>query len=171
MVVVAWAGALLCCFYIVWLDQRASGQRRRLQAFYSGQTVLLLLLGMNRHWDLLNALTSYSRLMAMREGWYNTRRLAQFDLIVGLGVVALLLLLLTAWGFRTILRNHWLPLVAAIGLLTYIGVRTVSLHAVDAIILDRMLGVPLDWIIELVGVCLLISALTVAYRQQVKYHR
>lgn len=167
----AWAGALLCCYYIFRLWQPAPGQRRLLQTFYSGQALLLLLLGMNRQWDLLNALTSYSRLTAMREGWYNARRLAQFDLIVGLGVAALLLLLLTAWGFRSILRYHWLPLMTAMGLLTYVGIRTVSLHAVDAIILDRMLGIPLDWIVEWVGVCLLIGTLTVAYRQQVKYHR
>lgn len=165
-VAVAWAGALLCCGYVVRLWHHAPGQRRLLQAFYSGQTLLLLLLGLNRQWELLNAFTSYSRLLAMREGWYNTRRLAQFDLIVGLGVVALLLLLLTAWGFRAILRDHWLPLATATGLLTYVAIRTVSLHAVDAIILDRVRGVPLDWLFELSGICALIGSLTFAFNQQ-----
>jgi len=165
-VAVAWGGALLCFSYVLRLHYSAPIQRRQLQAFYGGQALLLLLLGLNREWGLLNILTSYSRLTAMRAGWYNTRRLAQFDLIVGLGVAALLVLLLTAWYFRPILWRHWLPLVVATGLLTYVAIRTVSLHAVDAIILDRVLGVPWDWIIELSGIVLLIGALTVAFCRQ-----
>lgn len=139
--------------------------------------VLLLVLGMNKQLGLLIALTAYSRLMAMREGWYNTRRLAQLDLIWGLGAVAFFSLVLIGWYFRPILRQHWLPLVTAMGLLTYVAIRTVSYHAVDAIILDRVLGIPQDWLFELAGVCLLIGTLTLAfYRQQRqesqgKYHR
>jgi hypothetical protein len=169
-VVVALGGALLCLSYGLRLRHRSchrsAGQRRPLQFFYGGQALFLLLLGINREWGLLNALTSYSRLMAMREGWYNGRRLAQVDLIVGLGVAALLFLLLTGWYFRPILRHHWLPLLAAIGLLTYVAIRTVSLHAVDAIILDRVLGIPWDWLIELSGIGLLIGTLTLAFYRQ-----
>lgn len=166
-VAVALGGALLCLRYGFRLRHSTSGQRQPLQAFYGGQALFLLLLGVNREWGLLNALTSYSRLTAMRAGWYNTRRLAQFNLILGLGVAALLVLLLTAWYFRPILRQHWLPLLTAIGLLTYVAIRTVSLHAVDAIILDRVLGIPWDWLIELSGIVLLVGTLTLAfYRQQ-----
>lgn len=165
-VIVAWGGALLCLIYVLRLHSNTPARRRQLQAFYGGQALLLLLLGLNRKWELLNAFTSYSRLTAMREGWYNTRRLAQFDLIVSLGVAALLILLLTAWSFRPILRRHGVPLLVAIGLLTYVGIRTVSLHAVDAIILDRVLGVPWDWLIELAGICLLLGTLILAFHWQ-----
>jgi hypothetical protein len=165
-VAVALGGALLCSLYGFRLRHSAPGQRWPLQAFYGGQALLLLLLGVNREWGLLNALTSYSRLMAMREGWYNVRRLAQVDLIVGLGVAALLILLLAVWCFRAILSRHWLPLVVAIGLLTYVAIRTVSLHAVDTIILDRVLSIPWDWLIELSGIVLLIGTLTLAFCRQ-----
>lgn len=158
---------MLCVSYALRLHYSTSAQRRQLQVFYGGQALLLLLLGLNREWGLLNTLTSYSRLTAMREGWYNLRRLAQVDLIIGLGVAALLMLLLAGWCFRPILRQQWLPLLLAIGLLTYVAIRTVSLHAVDAIILDRVLGIPWDWLIELSGSALLVGALTLAfYRQQ-----
>ncbi|MCE7988821.1 MAG: hypothetical protein DYG89_47305 [Caldilinea sp. CFX5] len=170
-VMLALGGALLCLSYGMRLrhssHHSSSGQRGSLQSFYGGQALFLLLLGINREWGLLTALTAYSRLIAIREGWYNTRRLAQFDLIVGLGVAALLVLLLAGWYFRPILRQHWLPLVAAIGLLTYVAIRTISLHAVDALILDQVLGIPWDWLIELGGTALLVATLTLAfYRQQ-----
>lgn len=165
-VFVAWGGALLCLVYIVRLRHKAPGQRQLLQRFYGGQALLLLLLGVNRTWGLLNALTSYGRLMALREGWYTTRQPAQFDLIVGFGVAALLFLPLAGWCLRPILRRHGPPLVVAIGLLTYVAIRTVSLHAVDAIILDRVWGIPWDWLIELGGIVWLIGTLTFAFYQQ-----
>lgn len=160
------AGALLCLRYTICVRHSPPGQQRRLQLFYGSQALLLLGLGMNQYLDLLNRLTSYSRLAAMRAGWYNTRRLAQFDLIVGLGLAAFVGLLFASWYFRPILRRHWLPLATAMGLLTYVAIRTVSLHAVDDIILERVRGVPLDWLFELSGICALIGSLTVAFYQQ-----
>lgn len=160
---------MLCLRYAFWSSHSAPAQRHLYQQFYGGHMVLLLILAMNKQLGFLIALTSYSRLTAIREGWYNTRRLAQLDLIWGLGAAAFFLLVLIGWHFRPILRQHWLPLVTAMGLLTYVAIRTVSYHAVDAIILDRVLGVPWDWLFELTGLCLLIGALTFAfYRQQGK---
>lgn len=163
---VSFGGALLCLCYAFCLRHSAPGQQRRLQLFYGSQTLFLLLFGVNKQLGLLNWLTSYSRLIAVREGWYDTRRLAQFDLIVGLGVAALVGLLLASWYLRAILRQHWLPLLIGIGLLTYVAMRTVSYHAVDALILDRVLGVLWDWLIELVGICLLVCTLTLAFHWQ-----
>jgi hypothetical protein len=40
------------------------------------------------------------------------------------------------------------------------------LHAVDTIILDRVLGIPWDWLIELSGIGLLIGTLTLAFYRQ-----
>lgn len=157
---------ILCLLYTWQVRQRASVHQRSLQRFYATQALLLLGLSMDKQWGVLAWLTNYSRFWAMREGWYYSRRPLQFDLIVGIIGAGLLLFGLACWYFRAILRQHWLPLLGAIGLLTYVAVRAVSLHAVDAMLADRVLGVRLDLLLELGGGIFLFCMLNLAFYWQ-----
>lgn len=158
--------ALLCIIYGWQSSQRTWAHRGPLQLFYYGQALLLLGLGLDKQLGLLPWLTSYSRLMAMRDGWYYTRRSFQLDLIIGATIAGLLLLGVACWCFRAILRFHWLPLVSAVGLLTYVAIRAVSLHDVDAVLADRVWGVRWDWLCEVGGSVFLFCTLTGAFMTQ-----
>jgi len=157
------SAASLCILYAYLLQRSAATQRRLLQRFYGGQALLLLGLALNKQTDFLNRLTTAGRIMALREGWYAGRNAVQFDMLVGIAIAGLLLLVLIGWYFRPILRHHWLPLMSAIGLLSYVAMRAISLHAVDAIIAQRVLGLRWDWLFEVGGLFFLMSALALSF--------
>lgn len=158
--------ALLCLLYAWRVRQSPLIYRGLLQRFYYSQAGLLLALGLDKHWGLLDQLTSYCRLWAIDEGWYYTRHAFQLDVIIGILLTSLLLLGLAGWWFRPILRQQWLPLVGALGLLAYVAIRAVSLHDVDALLANRVWGLPRDWLFELGGSLFLFCALTLAFAAQ-----
>lgn len=158
--------ALLCVIYGWQSGQRAVAHRWSLQRFYYSQALLLVGLGIDKQVGLLNWLTSYSRLIAMRDGWYYTRRPFQLELIIGFTIAGLLLLGVAGWCFRTILYTHWLPLVSAIGLLMYVAIRAVSLHDVDALLAARVWGMRWDTLGEIGGSLFLFCTLTLAFGMQ-----
>lgn len=147
---------------------RHSPRRRALQRFYYSQALLLLTLGLDKQWGLLDQLTSYNRMRALRDGWYSTRHTFQLDLIIGILLASLLLFGVACWCFRTILRYHWLPLVGALGLLAFVTVRAVSFHNVDSLMADRIWGVRLDGLYELGSGLFLLGTLTLAFFAQQK---
>lgn len=163
--------ALLCLVYAWQVRRSPATYRGSLQRFYYSQAFLLCALGLDRQWGLLDWLTRYCRLWAMNEGWYYTRQAFQLDVIVGILLASVLLLGLACWCFRPILRHHWLPLVGALGLLTYVAIRAISLHDVDALLAARVWGVQRDWLLELGGSLFLFCALTLAFSAQQRSSR
>jgi len=158
--------ALLCVIYAWQVRRSPPTYRGALQRFYYSQTCLLLALGLDKQWGLLDRLTSYYRSWALNQGWYSTRHAFQVDVIVGILLVSVLLLGVACWCFRIILRHQWLPLVGALGLLAYVAIRAVSLHDVDALLADRVWGVRRDWLFELGGSLFLFCALILAFSVQ-----
>lgn len=163
--------ALLSLLY-AWQARRSPATYRRpLQLFYYSQACLLLFLSLDKQWGLLHRLTSYSRIIAMRDGWYYSRHSLQVELIVVMIVAGLLLLGVASWCFRAILRQQWLPLLSAIGLLTYVVIRAISLHDIDALLAARVWGLRRDWLVELGGSLFLLCALTLAFSVQQRRSR
>ena len=158
--------ALLCLVYGWQSSQRTSIHRRPLQLFYYSQALLLVALGVDKQIGLLNWLTGYSRLVALRDGWYYTRRPFQLEIIVGFTIAGLLLLVMAGWYFRAILPIHWLPLLGAVGLLTYVAIRAVSFHDVDALLATRVWGIRRDWLYEVGGSVFQFGALTLSFMIQ-----
>ena len=157
------SAAILCAIYAYLLNRRVYAQRRVLQFFYGGQALLLLGLALDHQFGLLNHLTAAGRVRALEDGWYYGRHAVQFDLIIGIGAAGLLLFALTGWYFRPILRHHWLPLLSAAGLLSYVGIRAVSLHGVDALLARRVAGLPSGWLLELGGLFFLLCTLALSF--------
>lgn len=158
--------ALLCLVYAWQVRRSLPTYRGSLQRFYYSQACLLLALGLDKQWGLLDRLTGYYRSWALNGGWYSTRHAFQVDIIVGILLVSVLLLGVACWCFRPILRHQWLPLVGALGLLAYVAIRAVSLHDVDALLADRLWGLRRDWLFELGGSLFLLCALTLAFSVQ-----
>lgn len=162
--------ALMCGFY-GWRSRFAATQPRTLQLFYWIQALLLVTLALNKQGGYLNSLTSFGRIIALREGWYSIRHSLQSDLILGIALVGCLLFGWGCWYFRAILRQQWLPLLGAIYLISYTAARAVSLHAVDAFLFTRVRGLQWDAILELGGLLLLFCSLIASsHRTQTLAH-
>jgi hypothetical protein len=118
----------------------------------------MVFLCINKQLDLQSLLTDLGRAFAKEQGWYGERRGVQ-----KLFIISLLLgsLILVAWTFRRC-GKFWrtYPILSAglAFLLTFILVRAVSMHHVDAFLRVSIGGVRINWILELTGIGLIAVA-------------
>jgi hypothetical protein len=144
-VVAYFAVAVLCLRRV-----RQAGVHKKVSEmiFWSGLTVLLVVLGVNKQLDLQTWLTITGRHIAIAQGWYEQRRVVQlfFILLVGLTAFA---------GFvamsRLVRRNRELrlPRLGLVLLLTFVIVRAASFHHIDSLINLHFGGVRMNWVLEL----------------------
>lgn len=128
------------------------------RVIWTGMTVGLVGLAMNKQLDLQSAGTAIMRHLAQTEGWYDQRRGLQETFIVvavaaaGLAAVAL--------GFIAQRLDRWtnLALAGLLTLMTFVVVRAASFHHVDALIGAAYAGVRLNHILELGGIGLIVVA-------------
>lgn len=122
------------------------GRPRR--PFWWAIALLLLLLGLSRLANFEQILTDAGRGLAIRYGWYSTRRPIQsmivYGLLFGSGVIVTCVLAC----FQRLRAPEALGLLAVGCLLTLVGVRAISLHAVDNILDRHMFGVQVNWFLE-----------------------
>lgn len=128
---------------------------------------LLLALGVNKQLDLQSLLTELGRIAAHEQGWYERRRLVQ-----GFFILAVLLGGVVSLGFlHTIMKGldgaFRLATLGASTLCAFVVIRAASFHGVDELIDVSILGLRLNWILELGG----ISMITVAARRRLKQLR
>jgi hypothetical protein len=108
------------------------------------QSVLFVMLAANTALHGLDRLVDLFRSVAMDNGWYAQRRIAQSDLILALFGIGAVASSLGLYWVRTAPRLALLSLASSLILVTFILVRAVSLHAVDQVIFARMFGVTLS---------------------------
>jgi hypothetical protein len=118
--------------------------------------LVLLALGINKQLDLQTAFTEVMRGLAKEEGWYEARRHYQHAFIAALAVVA------ACAGVAVAFMTRWLDRTVQLGafgiafLLTFVTVRAMSFHHVDALLGTRVLQARLNWIFEIGGISILI---------------
>ncbi|HEX5395760.1 MAG TPA: hypothetical protein VFX74_01595, partial [Candidatus Limnocylindria bacterium] len=106
--------------------------------FWCACAVFLLILGVSREIDLANRIADEGRHIFRMEGWYPDRRPVQRAAILAIlgtsGVVGTI-------GCALIIWRRWpqllLGFVAVVLLGTFLAVRTVSLHDIDALLYRR----------------------------------
>lgn len=103
-------------------------------------TVFIVILGVNKQFDIQTDITNYLREIARLEGWYDYR--AAFQKILLLMALIGFFTLFTA---RLLFKNYWIKykfLFIGFGLLIfYIAARLISLHIVDSAFRYKILGV------------------------------
>jgi hypothetical protein len=112
----------------------------------------LLVLGVNKQLDLQSALTEFGRWFAKRQGFYGRHRELQRWFAGGLLVVSTCASVALIWFIR---RAHHATKIAAAGvcaLLGFIASRAASFHHFDHLAGVRMLGMTLNWALELGGI-------------------
>lgn len=116
--------------------------------------VLMLLLCVNKQLDLQSLFTDIGRVIAWKYGWYERRREFQKWFVIGVLALALITTVLLAFRFRGFWKRS--PLLAAglAFLLTFIVVRAISFHHVDAFLKHMVAGVRMNWFLELSGIAM-----------------
>lgn len=145
-------------FIAAFASLAASRFDRGPSALWQILSAILLALGINKQLDLQSLLTEIGRAMARSEGWYEQRRTAQFLFVVasvsGLAGAGLL--------FWKRLRRHRGPVRTAYAglalLLAFICIRAASFHHVDRFLKASLFGARFNWIFELGGIAIIISA-------------
>ena len=117
--------------------------------------VAMAALGVNKQLDLQSLVTDVGRVLAKRQGWYESRTEVQavfVRVILALGVASVVLLwFLTRGQFR---EFRWVLLGWAF-LVSFVLIRAASLHVVDRLIGTRHGGLRVNWVLELAGITLI----------------
>lgn len=113
---------------------------------------ILVVLAVNKQIDLQTLFTQVGRVLAERGGWYAQRAVVQKAFIATVAVLALLVGGWSWWATRKHMRDLRLPLLGFAFILAFVVVRASSFHHVDALIGFELLGIRMNWVLELGGI-------------------
>lgn len=119
---------------------------------------VLSILAINRLLDLQTALTDAVRSTAKAQQWYAVRQSYQRAMIAATSLVGVVGAIAFGRRFRGASLRYHVAVAGLLFLLAYVAIRGASLHDVDAMISKRILGLKLNWILELSGIGLIVAA-------------
>jgi len=141
------------------------GKARLQRRIWLGVATVMFLLGINKQLDLQSLLTNVGRIIANQGGWYEQRRTIQFWFVVAVGLVSIAAFVFLAWKTRSIFRGRTLLLLGLSMLLLFVVMRAASFHHVGVFLERRVLGLKLNWVLELGSIALVaVSAVQAALR-------
>ncbi len=135
----------------------ARGRTARLGPFWLSLCVLLILMAINKELDLQSLLTTAGRCLAFEQGWYDARRGVQAAFILALAAAAGLGGAAVLWLMRHSLRRLWLVLTGLGLLVLFVLMRASSFHHMDVFIDTTLMGLRMNWIIEMGALGLIIA--------------
>lgn len=148
------AAAMLAAVVVARSGRFPAQTRRAERLFWIGLCALLFALGVNKQLDLQSALTAVGRCMSQLGGWYAERRQAQALFIAALLGVGLTGATILAIMLRNTLARQ-APALAGVALLaSFVMVRAVGFHHVDALLSVRVAGWRMNWVFEMGGIAL-----------------
>lgn len=134
---------------------------------WRGLLWLMVALGVNKQLDLQTALTEFGRVLAFEQGWYDQRRTVQYAFVLIVALLALAagsVLLAIARGLP---RPTKLAVAGVVVLFSFVAIRASSFHHIDQLLGTSMLGLRLNWVLELLG----LSIICVGASKRVGVHR
>lgn len=158
LTVVAYFAASAACFAASARARSASTRvlaERRVGALWLVLGVFLAALGVNKQLDLQSLLTEIGRYLAHTQGWYEERRAVQARFILVVFGLALVAGAALVWVSRGHLQRLATALAGAVFLLAFVLVRASSFHHVDTLIRTELVGVRMNWVLELSGIGLI----------------
>lgn len=105
-----------------------------LTGFWFYLALALLFLGLNKQLDLQTSLTAYGKCLAVAQGWYPYRRIAQFLFFLIVVAFALWVLIRTirlTWPYRATLG---FVMAGIFALTIYVTGRAMGIHHVDSVL-------------------------------------
>jgi preprotein translocase subunit SecG len=128
-----------------------------LKFFWLAISIVLVLLAFNKQMDFQSALTAAGRCLALDQGWYGERGGVQQNFMIGVGLAGVMVFVIAAWSLRQHLRAQWMVLTGLFLLIAFVLLRASSFHHMDIFIHSRVLGVKMNWLIELGALALIIA--------------
>ncbi|HVJ26728.1 MAG TPA: hypothetical protein VM493_04270, partial [Vicinamibacterales bacterium] len=141
------------------LAWRVWSQNRERNRVWFGVSLLMAFLCINKQMDLQSLVTDIGReISRMFDQYQNRRTYQKIFIYVVLAIVALFGPLF-AWKYRAFVRGHKLLVAGLVFLLSFIVIRAISIHHVDAFLkTSRAGGVKMNWVLELTGIGLVALA-------------
>jgi hypothetical protein len=124
---------------------------RRERLFWTISAAIMLCLAVNKQLDLQSLVTMLGRCHAQLSGWFDMRRTVQELFVLTMAGVGIVGLGLFVWFLRGVLGRVWLALLGIGFVCGFVVVRAASFHHVDALLGTWMLGLKLNWLLELPG--------------------
>jgi hypothetical protein len=116
---------------------------------------IMFALGVNKQLDLQTLFTEVGRSFARSGGWYEERRVVQGLFVAVIGCVGLLGLAILWWLTRGQLSDFRLTLAGLAFIVSFVVIRAASFHKFDQVIGFELLGVRMNWVLELGGIGLM----------------
>jgi hypothetical protein len=137
-----------------------TGQDRLRRRMWLGVASLMSFLGINKQLDLQSLFTEMGREIAFKGGWYSQRRSVQFVFVVAVAAIGIAGFIFIMRKTHSILRERKLLLFGLSFLISFIIIRAASFHHVGTLFASRILGLRINWILELGGIAFIgLSAL------------
>lgn len=139
-----------------------SGGARSQRRLWLGISAVMFLLCLNKQLDLQSLLTNIGRIVAKRGGWYDGRRTIQFWFVVAVGLASVAAFVFLVRKTRSIFRGRAWLLLGLSMLLLFVVMRAASFHHVGEFLEKRVLGLKMNWLLELGSIALVaVSAVRV----------
>jgi hypothetical protein len=120
--------------------------------FWCGVSFLMILLAVNKQYDIQSLFTEMGRQIARAQGWMDQREIVQFWFVMVFGASAAVAFLLFSIVMRGLFGRFTLAFSGLYFLLNFLVIRAVSIHSFDMIIQYDYLGVKMNWLFELTGI-------------------
>ena len=144
-------------FVVAWTTKGASiGFDHRERVLWTAIPIMLALLGFNKLFE--GAVTNVGRMIAIDQGWYVHRRMFQVWLIASVLAICSIGAIVLLLAARQVSLSTRLALSATIMLLALGVTRDVSLHQIDQLIGERVVGLKLNWLLDVGGLGLVLFA-------------
>ncbi|WP_283195540.1 hypothetical protein [Rhizobium sp. AN80A] len=121
-------------------------------------SVAFFCLGINKQLDLQSAFTQIGRMIALAGGWYEQRRTVQLYFILAIAVVGIVVTSVVLFRVRRSPRELMLALAGSMLVFGYVVIRAGSFQHVDRFIGSRVLAFKWNWILEVAGILIVITA-------------
>lgn len=131
-----------------------NGEARSQRRFWLGMSAVMFLLCINKQLDLQSLLTNIGRIVANRGGWYDQRRTIQFWFVVAVGLASFAAFVFLVRKTRSVFRGRIWLLLGLSMLLLFVVMRAASFHHVGVFLEQRVLGLKLNWLLELGSIAL-----------------
>jgi hypothetical protein len=126
----------------------------------------IVLLGINKQLDLQSALTEIGRIIAVDQGWYESRRNVQFWFILAVALIAVLSSVTLIFLARSAPKATLIVLAGCLFLLGFVVMRAASFHHLDGMLRSDIGGVRMNWILEIGSLLVIIVGARLRVRRR-----
>jgi hypothetical protein len=113
---------------------------------------IMVALGINKQLDLQTLFTEVGRSLAHSGGWYEDRRLVQGAFVAAMACFGAIGLVALWWLTRGQLSDFRVALAGLAFIVCFVVIRAASFHHFDEIIGFELVGIRMNWVLELGGI-------------------